>query len=73
MLAWRADALRRITGKPEEAMSEKDRQKKDGQDKNKKNQAMRERTEQSSDSKQAGDRPATYGEGLPRNDQPETK
>jgi hypothetical protein len=54
-------------------MSEKERQKKDGEDTNKKNQAMREPTEQSSEARKAEDRPATYGEGLPRNDQPESK
>lgn len=54
-------------------MSEKERQKKDGEDTNKKNQAMRERAEQSSEARKAEDRPATYGEGLPRNDQPDSK
>jgi hypothetical protein len=57
----------------EESMSEKERQKKDGEDTNKKNQAMRERTEQSSEAGKQEDRPATYGEELPRNDQPDSK
>jgi hypothetical protein len=59
--------------KLERSMSEKERQKKDGKDTNKKNQAMRERTEQSSEAKKERDRPATYGQGLPRNDQPDSK
>ena len=58
-------------------MSEKERQKKDGRNKDKKNQAMRERgsadkgAEQSSSAARDKDKPATYGEGLPRNDQRE--
>ena len=49
-------------------MSEKQRQKKDGQDKNKKNQARREDQQQTSDARRDQDKPAGYGKGLPRND-----
>jgi hypothetical protein len=54
-------------------MSEKERQKKAGQDKNKKNQARRENQEKRSSSKTEKDKPAEYGEGLPRNDIEESK
>jgi len=54
-------------------MSEKKRQKKDGQDKNKKNQGRRENQEKRSSSKVERDKPAGYGEGLPRNDVEESK
>jgi hypothetical protein len=54
-------------------MSEKERQKKDGRDKNKKNQARREPTPQSSSAKTEKEKPARFREGLPRNDQSETK
>lgn len=54
-------------------MSEKKRQKKDGQDKNKKNQARREGQKQASDTQRTKDKPAVYGEGLPRNDVEESK
>jgi hypothetical protein len=58
-------------------MSEKERQKKDGQDKNKKDQARRENQqggqEQRSASREGKGKPAEYGEGLPRNDIEESK
>ena len=55
-------------------MSEKERQKKDGRDKNKKNQAMRrEPAGQTSSAKSEKEKPAEFGEGLARNDRPETK
>lgn len=54
-------------------MSEKERQKKDGRDKNKKNQRMREPQPQSSTIAREKNKPAEYGEGLPRNDQPKSK
>jgi hypothetical protein len=57
-------------------MSEKERQKKDGRDKNKENQAMRENNEHSSSQSSAKtekDKPAGFREGLPRNDQSESK
>ena len=49
-------------------MSEKERQKKDGADKNKKNQRMNEPPEQVSEERKDKDRPAQFREGLPRND-----
>ena len=54
-------------------MSEKERQKKDGRDKNKKNQARREPAGQSSAAKTEKEKPAEFREGLARNDRPETK
>ncbi|MEN3331517.1 MAG: hypothetical protein V7641_882 [Blastocatellia bacterium] len=57
----------------EDNMSEKQRQKKDGQDKNKKNQARREDQQQTSDARRDKDQPAGYGKGLPRNDVEESK
>jgi hypothetical protein len=54
-------------------MSEKERRKKDGQDKNKKNQARRENQEKRSSWKTEKDKPEEYGEGLPRNDVEESK
>ena len=55
-------------------MAEKERQKKDGRDKNKKNQASRrEPAAQRSSDKSEKERPAEFGKGLARNDRPETK
>ena len=55
-------------------MSEKERKKKDGRDKNKKNRASRrEPAAQQSSAKTEKNKPAEFGEGLARNDRPETK
>lgn len=54
-------------------MSEKERKKKDGRDKNKKNQARREPAGQSSSAKVEKERPAGFRDGLPRNDGRETE
>jgi hypothetical protein len=60
------------TDKRQALMSEKKRQKKDGQDTNKKNQAMRKNQEPLANTRKK-EKPAAYGQGLPRNDVEESK
>ncbi len=54
-------------------MSEKERQKKDGQNKDAKTRSKPETTNQKSQASEEKERPAQYGEGLPRNDIEQSK